>query len=160
MIFEIHHGAAGEERQICGGGRYDDLVAVLGGQADVPAVGFAYGLERLRLALESEGRLSEADSARTDVLVIPVSAEEYGYAVGVAERLRAEGARVELDVRGRSVKNNLQYAGKQGIPFTIIVGSEEARAAEVVLRNMGSREERRATIGEAIEVIKRARAGV
>jgi histidyl-tRNA synthetase len=160
MIFEIHHGAAGEERQICGGGRYDDLVAVLGGQADVPAVGFAYGLERLRLALESEGRLSEANSARTDVLVIPVSAEEYGYAVGVAEQLRAEGARVELDVRGRSVKNNLQYAGKQGIPFTIIVGSEEARAAEVVLRNMVSREERRAAIGEAIEAIKRARAGV
>lgn len=148
MIFEIHHGTLEEERQLCGGGRYDDLVATLGGQMPTPATGFSCGLERLRLALELEGKLPVSYQP-VDVLVVPVSPEDSGYAIGVAEKLRAEGLRVEIDVRTKNLSGNLQYAQKQGIPFTAIVGSDERRTSEVVLKNMNSGEQVRVAANAA-----------
>ncbi|HIK29019.1 MAG: ATP phosphoribosyltransferase regulatory subunit [Oscillatoriaceae bacterium SKW80] len=138
MIFEIYHSPE-EERQICGGGRYDDLIAILGGQK-TPATGFSCGLERLTLALELEGKLPVVCQS-VDVLVVPVSVEDRSYAIGVAEKLRAEGLRVEIDVRSKSLSSNLQYAKKQEIPFTVIVGADERRTSEVTLKNMQSEEQ-------------------
>lgn len=135
MIFEIYHGSQEEERQIGGGGRYDDLIAIIGGQQKTPATGFSCGLERLILALELEGKLPVVCQS-VDVLVVPVSMEDRSYAIGVAEKLRAEGFRVEIDVRSKSISSNLQYAKKQEIPFTVIVGADERRTSEVTLKNM------------------------
>ena len=154
---EIHHGVPGEERQLCGGGRYDDLIVLFGGKRDIPAAGFSYGLERIRLALESEGKLLAADRGPGDVLVISVSPDDYDYAVDVAEQLRREGLHVEMDVRGRSVTSNFQYADKQGIPFAIVVGSEEKLASEVVLKDLASREQQRVTASDAVNKINRVR---
>jgi len=157
MIFEIHHGALGQERQLCGGGRYDDLVAAFGGRRDIPAVGFSYGLERLQLALESEEKVSDFDQGAVDVLVIPVSSDDYGYAIGVAEQLRHDRLRVEIDVRGRSVTSNFQYADKRDIPFAIVVGLEERIASTVVLKNMSAREEHRVALSDVAKQIIRMR---
>ena len=71
LLFEIYHDAPIGERQLCGGGRYDDLAASLGASRDMPAIGFAYGLERVLLALEAEGALPAAE-ATVDALVVPV----------------------------------------------------------------------------------------
>jgi histidyl-tRNA synthetase len=75
----------------------------------------------------------------------------------VAERLRDRSLRVEIDTRGRSVKGNLQYAVKRGIPFAVVVGSEERAASAVVLKHMESREEQRMGVDDAIEHIRRPR---
>ncbi len=139
-IFEVHHGGLGEERQLCGGGRYDDLVTTLGGLKDIPATGFSYGLERLHLALESEGQASQQNGA-VNVLVAAINEDDYPYAIQTAETLRKKGLRVEVDVRHRSVKSNLQYADKHNIPFTVLIGSAEREKGEVVLRAMATREE-------------------
>lgn len=154
-IFEIHHGSLGDERQICGGGRYDDLISTLGGIRNTPATGFSYGVERIHLALESEGKSPEIASF-VDVLLIPVSSSDIRYAVRVAENLRKKGIRVELDVKNKGVKSGLQYADKKDIPFTAIVGSTEEAAEEVVLRDMNSRQEHRIPIKETAETITRA----
>jgi histidyl-tRNA synthetase len=139
-IFEVHHGGLGEERQLCGGGRYDDLVATLGGLKDIPATGFSYGLERLHLALEAEGQTIGQNGA-VNALVVAIAEDDYPYAIQTAETLRQKGLRVEVDVRHRSVKSNLQYADKHSIPFTVLVGSSEREKGEVVLRAMSTREE-------------------
>ncbi len=120
MIFEVYHQTISSENQICGGGRYDDLIHALGGHREVPACGFSYGLERLRLAL---GRTGSA--ARAEALVIAVEDADRRYAVQVAQDLRDRGLRVEADVRQRGVKGNLQYADRAKIPFCLIVGERE-----------------------------------
>ncbi|MDJ0554982.1 MAG: ATP phosphoribosyltransferase regulatory subunit [Microcoleaceae cyanobacterium MO_207.B10] len=153
MIFEIYHGKPGEERQICGGGRYDDLILNLGGKQETPATGFSYGMERLRQALETEGKIRENDDF-VDILVVAVGEEDYGYAITVAEKLRKVMLKVELDVRSRNISSNLQYATKQNIPYVIIVGPEERMAAEVVLKNMASGEQQNLEVSEVISKIK------
>jgi histidyl-tRNA synthetase len=136
MIFEIYHQTVSSENQVCGGGRYDDLIHALGGNREVPACGFSYGLERLRLALGRKGNLP-----RAQVLVIPVEEADCRYAIEVAQALRRGGLRVEMDVRQRGVKSNLQYADKVKIPFCLIIGERERRADSVVVREMQVQQE-------------------
>ena len=153
MIFEIYQGAKGAERQICGGGRYDDLITTFGGRQETPATGFSYGLERLRLALETTGKVWQAENS-VDVLVIPVSQADADYAVSVAQQLRQQGLRVEIDVRNKSLSSNFQYANKRGVNFAIVVGSEERITSEVVLKNMDSGEQQRLPISAAANQLK------
>jgi histidyl-tRNA synthetase len=154
MIFEIHHGTPTDDKQLCGGGRYDDLVAVLGSKKDTHATGFAYGIERIRLALESEGKLSTSAEAPADVLVIPVGEDDQTYAIDVAERLRRAALRVELDVRGRSITSNIQYASKRNIPLIAVIGPDEQAAQEVFVKHLRSREDRRIPLDNVAQHIK------
>ncbi len=140
LLFEIYHEGAIGERQLCGGGRYDDLVTTLGGNLDTPAIGFAYGLERVLMALEAEAHAPVANDM-AQILLVPVEPDDYAYAVDVATVLRAGGLRVEMDVRRRGVKGNLQYANRSGVPTVIIVGSQERATHSAVVRTMSTRTE-------------------
>lgn len=142
LLFEIYHEGEIGERQLCGGGRYDDLVTMLGGSREMPAIGFAYGLERVALAIADEGRLAQAAGA-VQALVSPVEPADHGYAVETADQMRRLGLSVALDVKERGVKGNLQHANRAAIPFVVIVGSQERSQRTVVVRNMATRAERR-----------------
>ena len=147
LLFEIYHEGTIGERQLCGGGRYDDLAATLGGSRETPAIGFAYGLERVLLALEAEGHLP-AIANTAQVLLVPVELSDHAYAVEVASILRSHGLTVELDVKDRGVKGNLQHANRAAIPTVIIVGSQERDARTVVVRTMSTRSEQRIPISD------------
>lgn len=145
LIFEIYDR---DGNQLCGGGRYDDLVSTLGGRQPTPAVGFAYGLERVLAA----AALPELTPPAT-VLVAAVSDDDYPYALVVAERIRTSGKAVVLDVRGRSVKDNLRDATRRGFAAAVIVGAAEREGEYVVWRDLAARTERRialAALGEAL----------
>ncbi len=115
MIFEIN-GADG--LQLCGGGRYDDLVASLGGPS-VPAVGCAYGLERIAAA-------AQPDEAGTAPLVVVMAADvRYGAALRAAALLRARGYQAQLDVRGRALQGNLRDAAKRGAVAVLAIEDDE-----------------------------------
>lgn len=158
MVFEIEHGSTGEERQLAGGGRYDGLVAALGGRQDTPAVGFSYGLERLLHALAAEKiRHAHGAAAVADALVSPVSAHDIPYAIQVAEHLRRLGLAVELEIRERSIAGSLRYADKRQIPFAVVVGPEERATSVVVLKEMASRTSQRLGISDAASHIRAAR---
>jgi histidyl-tRNA synthetase len=141
LLFEIYHEGPIGERQLCGGGRYDDLAAMLGASRDMPAIGFAYGLERVLLALEAEGAMAAARPT-VDALVVPVDQSDHAYAVQVADALRSAGLLVDMDVRGRGVKGSLQHAGRVSVPFVVIVGSHERYAQTAVVRTMATHQER------------------
>ncbi|WP_298821806.1 ATP phosphoribosyltransferase regulatory subunit [Chloroflexus sp.] len=140
LIFEIYDQ---DGNQLCGGGRYDDLVSALGGRQSIPAVGFAYGLERVVAA----AAVPEMP-APTTILVVAVSDDDYPYALTVAERLRASGWIVALDARGRSVKDNLRDATRRSYAAVVIVGAAERAGEYVVWRDLATRTERRIALAD------------
>jgi histidyl-tRNA synthetase len=141
-IFEIYDEAG---LQLCGGGRYDDLVTALGGRQPVPAVGFAYGLERVVFA---SGRTADDGRRLPEVLVIPIDEATYPYALQVAQRLRERGYAASVDVRGRSVAGNLRDAARRPLTAVAVVGAEEQAGGEVLWRDMAAREERRMALSD------------
>jgi histidyl-tRNA synthetase len=140
-IFEIYDQ---DGLQLCGGGRYDDLVTALGGRQPVPAVGFAYGLERVVLA----SKPTADDRRTTDVLVVATEDDAYAYALDVAQALRERGYVATVDVRGRSVASNLRDGARRGFGALAVVGADERTRAEVLWRDLATREERRIALSE------------
>jgi histidyl-tRNA synthetase len=134
-VFEVKSASLGAQDAILGGGRYDRLVADLGGPA-LPAVGFAIGEDRL---VDVMPLAVAAPAGR--VRVIPLGAEQEGYALAVAERLRAD-APVECDLSGRGVKKGLAAAVELGFDEAAIVGPDEAREGTVTIKNLKTREQR------------------
>jgi len=140
MIFEAY---SAEGMQLCGGGRYDDLVGALGGRQGVPAVGCAYGLERL---LDAQRPAPVA--APVAALVVAVGDDDYGYAVEVAQLLRGRGYVASVDVRGRGIAASLREAARRGTRYVAIVGAAEREGQRVVWRDLEQREERQLAVEE------------
>jgi len=141
-VFEVTSSRLGAQDAILGGGRYDDLVADLGGPA-LPAVGFAIGEDRLIDVMP----LAVAPPAGR-VRVIPLGRAEEGYALSVADRLRGSGAPVECDLSGRGVKKGLSLAADLGFEEAMIVGPDEARDGTVTVKNLKSREQKTVPLAE------------
>ena len=139
LIFEIHGWSrAGEAIQLCGGGRYDNLVSILGGDA-TPAAGFAWGIERLASALPPS-----ADPLHGRVVcVIPVAEPDYAICQGIAADLRAQGIVAEVGVGERSLRRSLKQADRRGASLVIIIGEAERARNSAVLRDMRGASERR-----------------
>lgn len=112
MLFEID---AADGLQLCGGGRYDDLIAGLGGRTSVPAVGFAYGLERVAAAATTE-----PNTGLPTVLVMAADPQFAVAAMQVAQQLREQGYVVTFDVRGRSFQANVRDATRRGTHAVVI----------------------------------------
>lgn len=157
LVFELHATAVGGvSSQIGGGGRYDDLVRSLGGRDNIPACGFSFGLERLKLALDAEGNALTGDKS-IDVVVAPIEEADEAPAVAIATGLRRAGLDVEVDVRRRGVKANLRHADREGIPYVVIVGERERQAGQPLLRDMQSRSERALDPDALVEAVRARR---
>jgi len=137
-IFEIYAG----DVQLCGGGRYDDLVTALGGRQSVAAVGFAYGLERVALAAQPE----QAADRQPEVVVVATEDAAFAYAQRVAIALRARGYVAIVDVRGRNLATNIRDATRRGALALAVVRSEHRTRNELIWRDLASRHERVLTI--------------
>ncbi|HZR83147.1 MAG TPA: histidine--tRNA ligase [Candidatus Binatia bacterium] len=136
--FEVTAPGLGAQAAVGAGGRYDGLVAQLGGPP-LSGIGFALGVERLALAVAaSSGGDPEADAAQEgapDVFIAPIGASAEREALAVARRLRAAGLRVELG-GGRSLKSQMRRADRLGAPRVLILGDEEIAARRATLRDM------------------------
>ena len=117
ILFELYPQGSGD-LQLCGGGRYDDLAQLLGARSPLPACGFAGGIERIADA----ATLADPPPVPR-LLVMATRIDALPAAERVAERLRAQGAVVELDVRQRSLSANRRYARRRGIQRLIVVDS-------------------------------------
>lgn len=125
MVFEIDHESLGAERQLCGGGRYDDLVRVLGGRQSVPATGFAFGLERLAMAREADAG-PPPDTAPATVLIVPATPSDAPHAIACATTLRRGGISAALDTSGRAVRAAVAFAAREDYPAVAVVSSDDA----------------------------------
>lgn len=130
-VFEFVSDELGAQSAFCGGGRYDNLVAELGG-AETPAVGFAFGVERLRLELEAKGLLPEGETR--PVLQLISFADTADEALILAAKLRQTGLRIETDILGRSFKAQMKQASRLEPQYIAILGVDELAAGQVELK--------------------------
>ncbi len=134
--FEITSDLLGAQDALCGGGRYDPLVEQLGGQS-TPAVGFAAGIERLIIALESQDLFPDF-SDTLDLFIVIIGDEARPRAYKLLQNLRNEDIRCDMDMLRRSVKAQFREANRQNARFTAIIGENELDTGEVSLKNMKS----------------------
>ena len=133
-VFEWVTTELGAQGTVCAGGRYDGLVEQLGGKA-TPAVGFAMGLERLILLLQSLN-LAPALPAQADIYLLAMGETAELAAIGVAERLRSElpAKRVILHCGGGNLKKQFKKADKSGAAIALILGDEELARQEITVK--------------------------
>lgn len=120
---------------IAGGGRYDGLVGALSGR-DLPAVGVSLGLERILVVMEELDMLPARTTAAA-VLVTVLDDSVSTYAASVAARFRAAGVPTELYLGQGSFKSQMKHANKRGYPWVALVGTDEAEAGTVTLKDVG-----------------------
>lgn len=135
--FEIQSNDLGAQATVCGGGRYDGLVAQLGG-VDTPAVGWAMGLERLILLLQ---QLQTPSLPLLDFYVVSRGEVAEAQALGLAQKLRQAEFSVELDLSGSGFKKQFARADRSRAIACLIIGDEEAASQTVKLKWMASKEQ-------------------
>jgi histidyl-tRNA synthetase len=126
--FEFTTTALGAQGAVLAGGRYDGLVATMGGP-DTPGIGWAAGVERLAMLLAETPRMSRP------IAVVPIGEATTQPAMQLAEELRRAGHHVELGFRGK-VGQRLKRAAQQEARYAILLGEDELAAAKVVLRDL------------------------
>ncbi len=157
-VFEARD-ASGEFRAILGGGRYDDLVAAVGGDP-VPGVGFAMGDMVLRLVLEKYEAEPDLRSSTAQVLVVTFDESSQSAALMLAAGLRAQGIRTEWYPQADRIAKQLKFADKQGIPLVAILGPDEIRADTVSLKDLRTGDQVQISRGEiATRILQLLRTG-
>jgi len=138
-VFEIISTDIGSQGTVCGGGRYDALVAECGGP-DVAGAGFGLGLERLLLVMENQGiKIPEPNACDVFFVTIDDNAKEKAFELIL--NCRASGISADMDHVGRSVKAQFKYANKIGSPYVCILGDDEIKNNMVKIKNMISGQE-------------------
>ncbi len=143
--FELITGDLGAQSAVGAGGRYDGLVAQLGGPK-ISGIGFAVGLERLTLLLEQAGG-PRADGG-IDLFIVALGESARDRAFLLAQEGRREGLAVLLDPAGRSLKAQMKQADKFQARFALIMGEDELQRGVAVLRDMASKEQEELRLGE------------
>jgi len=134
--FEMVSGKLGAQNAVGGGGRYDYLIADLGGP-DLPALGFAIGLERIMLALERQG-ISDVKEEGLDYFIAVVGKEQMAFSIAILERIQSLGLNIEIDYSGGSLKSQLRHANNIGASNCIIIGEDEVSNNRLTVKDLRS----------------------
>ena len=137
---------------LSGGGRYDELIGMFSGRP-VPAVGVALGLERIIVVMEELGMLP-SKSTRVEVFVARFDAQVDAATLDVVSQLRAAGVNTRMSFKTGKLGKQLKSADRLGIPWTVIVGPEEAAAGKLQLKHLASGDQQVLTVEEAVAKIR------
>ncbi len=142
-----------EAGSVLGGERYDSLTTKIAGQ-DIPGTGFGLGFERTLEAAEQFGLLPKTKTT-TKVLVTIFSPELKNISLEISSRLRSNNINTELYLdENAKMEKQLKYADKKGIPYVIIIGSEEASKNAILLKNMVKREQKEMPLEQFLSEFK------
>ena len=154
--FEFYRrGAEGQQQALGGGGRYDGLVALLGGRP-TPGIGFALGLDRVILALEESGGAPGLES-RPVAVIVGADPGATAERLRVATELRAAGLSVRAELAARKLGRQLESASREGAHFAVILGDELADG-QVQLRDLEAGTQRVVPVADLVRELKRATA--
>ena len=133
-VFEFVTTALGSQGTVCGGGRYDDLIAQLGGEPTC-GVGFGMGIERVLMLMEAQGvEIPKEDPVK--IFIATMGEAAYEKAFGVVCALRDKGVKAELEHAGRGIKAQFKYADKIGAEYVATIGENELTSGVCRVKKM------------------------
>ncbi len=148
-VFEFKDKAEGNNRSLIGGGRYDNLTGLFGGEA-VPGIGFGFGDVTMRDFLETHELMSTNITSPT-VMVMPTEAEFNMHGQKIAQAIRQAGVSVATDVSTRKIGKKLSTAGDALVDYALIIGDNEVKTGKYSLKSLTDGEE---TFGSIEEIVK------
>jgi histidyl-tRNA synthetase len=149
--FEFIHEGLGAQSGIGGGGRYDGLMEILGGQA-LSGIGFGLGVDRALLAAQAEGVLVE-NQFSSDLFIIPLGDGQKSASLSIAAKLRSAGIRTEIAFGDRALKGAMKAADKSGSRYVIVIGDSELASGSVELKRMSDGSTRSVKIDQLQSVL-------
>ncbi len=150
--FEFVHDGLGAQSGIGGGGRYDGLMAQLGGQ-DLSGIGFGIGVDRTMLALEAEG-LDPTAAGRVDVYGVALGAAAKSALVPVLARFRRADIRADMAYGDRGMKGAFKAADRSGAAVTVIVGEDELASGTAVVKTMATGEQQPVPMDSVVDHVR------
>jgi histidyl-tRNA synthetase len=159
--FEVTAAGLGSQNAVCGGGRYDGLVELLGGQPvngqPTKGIGFAIGTDRAILSIQESGNLPLLPGLA--VFVAWMGAKAYPAAVAIARKLREAGLAVELPPEELKFKKSLGLADKLGARYALIIGEDEVASGTYTLKRLADAEQQKLPEDQLLEYLESERRG-
>jgi len=152
-VFEIVSSELGAQNTIGAGGRYDGLMATLGGP-HLPSVGFATGIERILQTMVGQ-HFSFPKPPHPRLFLIPLGEASLDYCFDLLCKLRREGIAADMDLSGKKVQHGLQLANAEGADYSAVIGDRELEAREVELKHMASRQVQKIPLSELVKTLKK-----
>ncbi|MBD8030311.1 histidine--tRNA ligase [Corynebacterium gallinarum] len=150
--FEFIHDGLGAQSGIGGGGRYDGLMAQLGGQ-DLSGIGYGLGVDRTILALESEG-VAVGQERRVDVYGVPLGQAAKKAMAGVINDLRAAGISADMSYGDRGLKGAMKGADRSGSLYTLVLGENELSNGTVAVKDMRAHDQQDIALSEVVSILR------
>ncbi len=154
--FEVIAEGLGSQNAVCGGGRYDGLVELLGGPP-TKGIGFAIGTDRSILSIQESGNLTALPGL--DVFVAWMGMDTYPTAVKIARTLRDAGFAVELPGDEMKFKKLLNLADRLGARYALIIGSDEVASATFTLKRLADADQKKLNEADLLEILRSDRRG-
>jgi histidyl-tRNA synthetase len=149
--FEVLSGELGAQDALGGGGRYDDLIEILGGKP-TPAIGFAAGIERLLLVLSRQGG-GQVLPETLDLFVVALGDDAKNLTLPILEQLRHRLVSCDADFMGRSLKAQLRAANRLGARYALIIGEDELKRGKLVLKDMKRSQQEEIDLDEMVQKV-------
>ena len=150
--FEFVHDGLGAQSGIGGGGRYDGLMAQLGGQ-DLSGIGFGLGVDRALLALEAEGKTAST-GRRVDVIGIPMGDAAKRHMVALINELRAAGVAADMAYGNRGLKGAMKAANRAHAQLAVVIGDQELEAGTVAVKDLQLGEQHDVAVADLVAHIR------
>ncbi|MBY0790032.1 histidine--tRNA ligase [Corynebacterium pseudokroppenstedtii] len=150
--FEFVHDDLGAQSGIGGGGRYDGLMAELGGR-DLSGVGFGLGVERALLALETEKK-TVTDGSRVDVYGVAMGEEAHRRMPVIINDLRQSGVRADMSYGHRGLKGSMKAADRAGARFALVIGEDELAKSIVQVKDLHEGEQTAVPLDQVVQEIR------
>jgi histidyl-tRNA synthetase len=154
--FEVTAEGLGSQNAVCGGGRYDGLVELLGGPP-TKGIGFAIGSDRAILSIQESRNLPVLP--RLDVFVAWMDEPTYPAAVAIARKLRDAGLSVELPGEEMKFKKSLNLADKLGARYALVMGSDEVASGTFTLKRLADAEQQKLSEYDLLEYLESEKRG-
>lgn len=152
--FEFDHPELGAQSGIGGGGRYDGLMASLGG-SDLSGIGFGIGTDRTLMACEKEN-LKLAKDNLVDIFLVPIGRNAQQLSVSLLRNLRNANLACDMAYGDKGLKGAMKAADKSGARFAVVLGDEEVANAQVQIKDLSNSSQVQVSIGDMVKHIEQA----
>lgn len=146
-VFEVY---LGEDVSCGGGGRYDKLIEMIGGTS-IPSTGISLGISRIVEIMKSRDMIENVKEKKLKIFVANVNENTLAEAIKITKKLRENEIESEMDLMGRNLSAQLEYANSSDADYSIIIGEDEIKSKKFTLKNMSKNSEEKMEINEIIK---------